>query len=80
MKEVIDLLEEVDVILPEDIIMYYTIQNLPKEYEMFKHTLLNTQQLPPYKELESILINKELPLKMNTHDGAEAILVQHDKF
>jgi hypothetical protein len=79
-KEVIDLLEEVDVMLLEVVIMYYTIQNFPKEYEVFKHMLFNTRQLPPYKELESMLINKELSFKMNTHDDAEVILVQHCKF
>jgi hypothetical protein len=32
-KNVIDMLEKVDLMLPKDIIMYYTIQNLPKEYK-----------------------------------------------
>jgi hypothetical protein len=44
-KEVVDLLDsEVDVTLPKSIIVYYIVQNLPKEYEMFKHMLfiLNT--------------------------------------
>jgi hypothetical protein len=36
-KEVVDLLDsEVDVTLPKNIIVYYIVQNLPKEYEMFK--------------------------------------------
>ena len=34
-KEVANLLEEVDVVIPEDIIVYYTLKNLPKEYEIF---------------------------------------------
>lgn len=35
-REVANLLEEVEVDIPEDIIMYYTLRNLPKEYEIFK--------------------------------------------
>ena len=35
-KEIANLLEEVDVNIPEDIIVYYTLKNLPKEYEIFK--------------------------------------------
>ncbi len=39
-KQVVDVLNsEVDVTLPKNIIMYYIVQNLPKEYEMFKHML-----------------------------------------
>jgi len=36
--------------------------------------------LPPYNELESMPISGELPLKMNTPNDAEALLVQCDKF
>ena len=35
-KEIANLLEEVDVNIPEDIIVYYTLKHLPKEYEIFK--------------------------------------------
>lgn len=35
-KEIANLLEEVDVVIPKDIIVYYTLKNLPKEYEIFK--------------------------------------------
>ena len=47
--EVADLLEEVDVNIPEDIIVYYTSKNLPKEYENFKIMLIAAQTLPTYK-------------------------------
>jgi hypothetical protein len=79
-KEVADLLEEVDVTFPENIIVYYIIQNLPKEYKVFKHMLLNSRQLPPYKELESMLISEEFSFKMNTLDDTKVLLVQHNKF
>jgi hypothetical protein len=42
--------------------------------------LFNTQHLPPYNELESMLISGELPLKMNTPNDAEALLVQCETF
>jgi hypothetical protein len=35
-KEVANLLEEVEVKIPEDVIVFYTLKNLPKEYEIFK--------------------------------------------
>jgi hypothetical protein len=80
-KQVVDVLNsEVDVTLPKNIIMYYIVQNLPKEYEMFKHMLFNTQHLPPYNELESMLISGELPLKMNTPIDVEVLLVQCERF
>ncbi len=33
LTEVKNMLEKVDLMLPKDIIMYHTIQNLPKEYK-----------------------------------------------
>lgn len=81
MKEVVDMLDsEIDVTLLKNIIMYYIIQNLPKEYKMFKHMLFNTQHLSPYNKLESMLISGELPLKMNTPNDAQALLVQCERF
>jgi hypothetical protein len=74
------LCEEVDVTLPKDVIVHYIVQNFPKEYEVFKRMLPNTRQLPPYEKLASMLINKEIFLKMNTPNDAKALLVQCDKF
>ena len=45
-KEIAKLLEEVDVNIPEDIIVYYTLKNLPKEYKIFKQMLIAAQKLP----------------------------------
>ncbi len=79
-KEVVDLLDsEVDVTLPKNIIVYYIVQNLPKEYKMFKHMLLKTQHLPPYNKLESMLISGELPFEMNTPNDAEATCSAHNE-
>jgi hypothetical protein len=80
-KEVVDMLDsEVDVTLLKNIIMYYIVQNLPKEYKMSKHMLFNTPHLSPYNKLESMLISGELPLKMNTPNDAHALLVQCEIF
>lgn len=35
-KEIANLLEDVKVVIPEDIIVYYTLKNLPKKYEIFR--------------------------------------------
>ena len=40
MKEVTDMLEEVGLRLPESIVCYYTVINLPKEYEVIKQMIL----------------------------------------
>jgi hypothetical protein len=80
-KKVANLLDlEDDVTFSKNIIMYKVVQNLPKEYEVFKHMLFNIQHLPPYNELESMLISGELPLKMNTPNDVEALLVQCERF
>ena len=50
-KEIANLLEEVDVIIPEDIIVNYTLKNLPKEYDIFKRMQIAAQKLPSYEQL-----------------------------
>jgi len=56
-KEVASQLEEVEVKIPEDIIVYYTLKNLPKEYEIFKRMQIAAQSLPTYEQLEAKLIS-----------------------
>ena len=43
-REIANLLEEVDVNILEDIIVYYTLKNLPKEYEIFKRMRLHLRR------------------------------------
>ena len=62
-KEVANLLEEVEVVIPEDIIVYYTLKNLPKEYEIFKRMQIAGQTLPTYEQLEAKLISEETFIK-----------------
>ena len=80
-KEVTNLLEEVEVKIPEDIIVYYTLKNLPKEYEIFKRMQIAAKKLPTYEELEAKLISEETSIKMesqNQEDG-EAFLLHRDR-
>ena len=48
-KEVANLLEEVEVVILEDIIVYYTLKNLPKEYDIFKRMQIAASTLPTYE-------------------------------
>jgi hypothetical protein len=61
-KEVANLLEEVEVNIPEDIIVYYTLKNLPKEYEIFKRMQIAAQTLPTFEQLEAKLISEEISI------------------
>lgn len=80
-KEIANLLEEVEVVIPEDIIVYYTLKNLPKEYEIFKRMQIGGQSLPKYEQLEAKLISEETSIKLeNQHrDDGEALFSHHDR-
>ena len=80
-KEVANLLEEVDVIIPEDIIVYYTLKNLPKEYEIFKRMQISAQSLPTYEQLEAKLISEETSIKLESQhkEDGEAFFSHHDR-
>lgn len=60
MKEAADLLEDVDVPLPEAIVVYYTLQNLLKEYNVTKQIIYDEKKLPTYLELEGRLLGEEI--------------------
>lgn len=57
--EVAYLLKEIDVNIFEHIIIYYTLRNLPKEYEIFKKMQIIASTLLAYKQLEAKLILEE---------------------
>lgn len=81
-KEVANLLEEVDVNIPEDIIVYYTLKNLPKEYEIFKRMQIGVQSLPTYEQLEAKLISEEtsIQLELQQKEEGEALFSHSDRF
>jgi hypothetical protein len=80
-KEVASLLEEVDVNIPEDIIVYYTLKNLPKEYEIFKCMQIAAQSLPTYEQLEAKLISEETSIKLESQqkEDGEAFFSNYDR-
>ena len=59
-KEVVDLLEEVNIDFPEDVVIYYIVKNLLHQYEICKRMILDYDRLPSYEDLESKLINIEM--------------------
>lgn len=70
-REIANLLEEVDVNIPEDIIVYYTLKHLPKEYEIFKWMQISGQTLPTYEQLEAKMISEETAIKIENQDKDE---------
>ena len=80
-KEVANLLEEIEVNIPEDIIVYYTLKNLPKEYDIFKRMQIAAQKLPTYEQLEAKLISEETSIKMETQqlEEGEAFILRRDR-
>ena len=80
-KEITNLLEEVEVVIPKDIIVYYTLKNLPKEYEIFKRMQISAQTLPTYEQLEAKLISEETAIKMEAQcqEEGEAFFIQRDR-
>lgn len=80
-REVANLLEEVEVNMPEDVIVFYTLKNLPKEYEIFKRMQIAAQKLPTFEQLEAKLISEETALKMENleKEEGEALLIHWDR-
>jgi nitrogenase subunit NifH len=77
-KNVAKKMVEVNVKLIEDIVVYHTIKNLPKEYDVFREVQHDKQQLSTYEELESKLLQKELNInsKDNENQRGEALTVK----
>ena len=71
MKEAADSLEELGIPLPEPIVVYYTIKNLPMEYDIQKQMILSKEVLPGYLELESRLLAEEMVRKVDHRDEKE---------
>lgn len=80
-KEIATLLEEVDVNILEDIIVYYTLKNMHiKEYEIFKKMQIAAQTLPTLKQLEKKLIFEVTSIRMENqqHEDGEAFFLHRD--
>ena len=76
MKEVVDSLDELDVPLPEKILVAYMLKNLLPEYDMVKQIIMNERKLPSYLDLEARLLNEETTKKTqhNQERNTEALL------
>ena len=53
--------------LPEDLVVWYTQKNLPKEYDILKQMIL-CDSLPTYNKLELRLISEEMSRKVQKLD------------
>lgn len=58
MKETTNPLQDVNVVLPKDIVVWIVVKNLPKKYDITKQMILN-ERPPSYIELEMRLLNEE---------------------
>lgn len=70
-RELADIIEEVDINIPEDIIVYYTLKNLPKEYEIFKRMQIAAQTLPTYEKPNLFLKKRQYDKKLNRRRTAK---------
>lgn len=79
-RNVADLLEEVNVVLPEEVIVYYALKNLPKDYDIVRRMLMGNTVLPSYEEMESILLSEEITIGLVNEDRTgEALAVHRDR-
>ena len=78
-KNISDMLEEVHCGLPEDIVVYHTLQNLPCQYDVFKR--MHMSYLPSYNNLEAKLLGEEISLSWNVEERqSEALLVSRNQY
>ena len=77
MKEAADQMEEVEVGLPEKVIVYHTLKNLPSDYDMLKQLILHKKRSPSYLELEARLLNEEISRKNCSQEQPEALALSH---
>lgn len=59
MKETSNSLEDLTVHLPEAIVVWHTMKNLLKEYNIMKQMILEGK-LPSFSKLEMSLLSKEM--------------------
>lgn len=80
-REIANLLDEVEVIIPEDTIVYYTLKNLPKEYEIFKRMQITAQTMPTYEQLEAKLISEKTSIWLETQkeEDGEAFFLHRNR-
>ena len=68
LADIEDQMEEVEVRLPEKVIVYHTLKNLKSHYDMLKQVILHERRSPSYLELEARLLNEKMTRKNCSHD------------
>jgi hypothetical protein len=63
-KNIIDQLETIYVIIPKDFLSML-FHHLPKEYQLFRKLLIRNDLLPPFVDLESKFLDKNMQIKMD---------------
>jgi hypothetical protein len=63
MDEYLADMKELDVALPEKILVAYILKNLLPKYDMVKLIIMNEHKLPSYLDLEAKLLNEETAKK-----------------
>ena len=79
-KEAIDQMEEVDVGLLGEVIVYHTLKNLPSKFDMIKQVIFNERKPPTYLELESRLLIEEMSCKNCVQERENKALVVTYRF
>lgn len=73
---IVDLLEEVNVGHLEDVVVYYTPKNLPKDYDIVCCMLMENIVLPSFDEMKSILLSEKITIGLVSADrNSEAFTV-----
>jgi hypothetical protein len=76
-RNLADMLEEVECKLPEPVIVYYIINRLPKEFSIFKYMYEGGDQLPSFKVLEAKFLSEEQALALEPEDrSGEALALE----
>lgn len=65
MKDVVDFFNKVGIFFLEEVVIYYILKNLFREFDVIKYMIFNERKLLFYKELEVRLLDKEIFRKMD---------------
>jgi hypothetical protein len=83
MKETTENLDDAGVPLPDPMVVWYTLKNLPKDYDILKQMILG-DKLPTYSELKMRLLSEEMVKKgyVNEKEGEALAVYQnpHHRF
>jgi hypothetical protein len=80
MKETVDSLGDVGVPLPDPVVVWYMLKNLPKDYYILKQMVLG-DKLPTYTELEMRLLSEEMAKKGYADEKeGEALALYHNQY